>query len=54
MELARFSFYVCLLFINFSSFKLDTKIMRILALYQANVPTLMPFGKEDKILIKNL
>jgi len=28
--------------------------MRILMLYQANAATLMPFSKEDKILINNL
>jgi len=28
--------------------------MRILTMYQANAPTLTPFSKEDKILIKNL
>jgi len=27
---------------------------RILTLYQANMVTLTPFSKEDKILIKNL
>ena len=30
------------------------KITRILTLYQANAATLTLFGKEDKILIKNL
>jgi len=39
---------------NFSSLKPDTKITRILMMYQANTATLTPFSKEDKILIKNL
>jgi len=30
------------------------KIAQILMLCQANAATLMPFSKEDKILIKNL
>jgi len=42
------------IFINFSSFKSDTKIAQILALYQANAASLTPLSKEDKILIKNL
>jgi len=40
-----------------STFRLSNrtpKITRILSLYQANAPTLTPFRKEDKILIKNL
>jgi len=43
------SFYVGMLFL--STLCLSN---RILMLYQANAPTLMPFSKEDKILIKNL
>jgi len=40
-----------------STFRLSNwtpKITRILTLHQANAPTLAPFSKEDKILIKSL
>jgi len=40
-----------------STFRLSNRtqtIARILTLYQANAPTLVPLNKEDKILIKSL
>jgi len=49
---SQFSFRFAFL----STFRLQTrrKIRRILTLHQANAPTLAPFNKEDKILIKSL
>ena len=55
IEFACFSFHVDLL--SLSTFRLSnqtSKIRRILTLHQANAPTLAPFSKEDKILIKSL
>jgi len=45
----RFTFLFSFRLLNWTP-----KITRILTLYQANAATLMPFSKEDKILIKNL
>jgi len=42
--LCRFAF-----FINFSSFRPELKITRILTLYQANAATLLLFSKEGTI-----
>jgi len=39
---------------TFSLSNQTPKIRRILTLHQANAPTLAPFSKEDKILIKSL
>ena len=54
IQFACFSFYVGLLFDQFSSFKLDTEKTRILTLFQANTATLTPFSKEVKLWIRNL
>ena len=45
----RFAF-----FMNFSSLNRKPKITPFLTLYQASAAALMPFSKEDKILIKKL
>jgi len=44
---------VCFL-LTFCLLNQTPKITRILTLCQANGATLMPFSKENKILIKNL
>jgi len=41
-------------FINVSSFESNIENNANFDAYQANAPTLMPFSKEDKILIKSL
>jgi len=55
IEFAWFSFHVGLLFLStFCLSNRTPKIAQILTLYQANVATLTPLSKEDKILIKSL
>jgi len=49
-----FQFSCGFAFFQFSSLNRTPKITRILTPCQANAPTLMPFSKGDKILIKNV